>query len=260
MDMTSATWQSRLSRPELPRSNRYDAEWVLENKMGPHPLWLVESLCNFIAPSPASTVLDLGCGKALTSVFLAREFDVRVVAADWWISPEDNRERIAATGVGDQVIPLRAEAHSLPFASGQFDAIVSVDAYHYFGTADLYVSEMRKILRPGGWLGIVVPGLREEQPVLPPESLSPYWEWDFCSFHSPDWWRHHWAKTGLVAVKGAWWLDGGHDLWLQWGATVDDWSRSKGRAAYGKEVALLEADKDHLLGFTVVVAENPPDA
>lgn len=226
--------------------------------MGPNPLWLIESLCNRRAPSAGSTVLDLGCGKALTSVFLAREFEVRVIAADWWVPPEENWQRLLIAGVASQVIPLRAEAHSLPFAEAQFDAIVSIDAYHYFGTADLYVREMKRLLRPGGWLGIAVPGLREELPVLPPPALARYWDWEFCSFHSPEWWRHHWAKTGLLSVRDAWWVDDSHELWLQWAGIADDYSRSNGLPAYEKEVALLEADRDRLLGFTIVIADNVP--
>ena len=226
--------------------------------MGPHPLWLMEALCQRRPPTPGTLVLDLGCGKALTSVFLAREFDVRVVAADWWIPALENQQRLVAAGAAERVTPIRAEAHSLPLAGAQFDAIVSVDAYHYFGTADLYLAEMTRLLRPGGWIGIVVPGLQFEQPALPPPGLASHWLWDFCSFHSPEWWSHHWAKTGLVTVAGAWWMEDGHRLWLEWARLADDYAASHGQARYEKEVALLEADRDQLLGFTIAVA-GPAD-
>lgn len=223
--------------------------------MGPHPLWLLESLCERKAPGAGSAVLDLGCGKALTSAFLAREFDVFVTAADWWTAPESNQQRLAAADVGRQVVALRAEAHNLPFADQSFDAIVSIDAYHYFGTADLYLSEMTRLLRPGGWIGIVVPGVREEQSVLPPPRLADHWDWDFCSFHSPAWWRHHWEKSGLVAVRDAWWLEDGQRLWHQWAVVADDYARCHGLPPYEREVALLEADDEQLLGFSAVIAE-----
>lgn len=261
--MDTPGWASRLARGEFPRSNRYPAEWILHNHMGPHPLWLMETLCQRRAATPGSVVLDLGCGTALTSVFLAREYDLQVVAADWWVPAEENRQRLVAAGVADQVTAVQAEAHRLPFPEGQFDAIVSVDAYHYFGTADLYLAEMTRLLRPGGWLGIVVPGLRHEPLVLPPPGLAPNWEWDFCSFHGPEWWSQHWAKTGLVTVEGAWWMQDGHHLWLEWAHIADDYAASQGRRPYEKEVALLEADHDQLLGFTIAVAINqgtPPRA
>ena len=61
-----------------------------------------------------------------------------------------------------------------------FDAIVSFDAYHYFGTDDLYLGYISKFLKPGGYLGIVIPGVREELTVFPPPHLAKYWVWDFC--------------------------------------------------------------------------------
>ena len=33
-----------LKRDGYPRSNEYDADWVLAGDMGPHPLWLLEDL------------------------------------------------------------------------------------------------------------------------------------------------------------------------------------------------------------------------
>ena len=59
-------------------------------------------------------------------------------------------------------MPIHAEAHQLPFAPEHFDVIVSVDAYQYFGTADLYLGYLLGFLRRGGRLGIVTPALFTE--------------------------------------------------------------------------------------------------
>jgi hypothetical protein len=94
-----------------------------------------------------------------------------------------------------------------------FDAVLSFDAYHYFWATYTWLSfEVRS---PGGRLAIAVPGLVRELPEGPPETLRPYWEWDFCSFHSPEWWRKHWAKTGLVEIEVADSLANGWRLWAQ---------------------------------------------
>lgn len=82
--------RQRLNRPRFPRSAGYDPRWMIENWMGPSALWLLEWLCSDLALAPGARVLDLGCGRAITSIFLAREFDVQVVAADLWIKPTDN--------------------------------------------------------------------------------------------------------------------------------------------------------------------------
>jgi len=92
-------FQNRIAVSSAPRAAAYPADWVLENQMGPNALWLVEELTAAMDLRPGMRVLDLGCGRALTSVFLAREYGVHVTAADLWIDPSDNWERIRAAGV-----------------------------------------------------------------------------------------------------------------------------------------------------------------
>src|SRR5262245_56801929 len=111
---------------------------------------------------PGMRVLDLGAGKALSSVFLAREFDVTVFAVDLLVPAAESWERIVAAGATDRVVPLPGDARSLPFADGYFDAIVSIGAYPYFGTDDLYLGSCLRCLRPGGQIAMIGPGLREE--------------------------------------------------------------------------------------------------
>ncbi|NLB79163.1 MAG: SAM-dependent methyltransferase, partial [Clostridiaceae bacterium] len=54
--------------------------WIFSNSMGPNPIWLTEYLVQPFDLKPGMRVLDLGCGKGITSVFLAREFGVQVYA------------------------------------------------------------------------------------------------------------------------------------------------------------------------------------
>ena len=74
-------------------------------------------------------VLDLGCGRGPSSVFLRREFGVQVWSVDLWFSVSERYERIRDAGVDDGVFPLHADARSLPFANEFFDAIVSIDSF-----------------------------------------------------------------------------------------------------------------------------------
>jgi len=189
----------KLKPAEFPRSASYDPEWVLENVMGPNVLWLAESLSEAMELEPGMRVLDMGCGKAVSSIFLAKEFGVQVWAADLWIAAGENWRRVCEAGMEDLVFPIHAEAHALPFAEG-FDALVSLDAYHYFGTDELHLGRyFAPLVRHGGQIGIVVPGLVREFEGDPPEHLASIWarEWECWSFRSPEWWRHHWVKTGL---------------------------------------------------------------
>jgi len=73
-----------------PRSRAYELDWMMDNMMGPNALWLMESLTERLHLEPGMRVLDMGCGKALSSIFLAKEFDVQVWATDLWIGAGEN--------------------------------------------------------------------------------------------------------------------------------------------------------------------------
>jgi SAM-dependent methyltransferase len=179
---------------------------------------------------------------------------VQVTAADLWIKPSKNQRRIDAAGMADRVTPVHAEAHALPFEAGDFDAIVSLDAYHYFGTDDLYLGTPARLLKPGGRLGIVVPGVAHEIDG-PPDHLKPWWDWEFCSFHASAWWRRHWEKTGLLAVESADWMPDGRELWREWNRLTAPLMGERGALA-SREADMLDADRDGLLGFVRVVARK----
>ena len=182
-----------LHHPRYTRSNRYDPMWVTANQMGPNVLWLTESLMEVMTIEPGMKVLDLGCGKAASSIFLAREFGAQVWATDLWIPADENRQRIEEAGLTELITAVHAEAHTLPFEAGFFDAIVSIDAYQYFGTADLYLGYVLDFLKPGGQIGAVMPATTRELGEEIPVALEQFWEWDFCCWHTPEWWRTHWA-------------------------------------------------------------------
>ena len=107
-------------------------------------------------------------------------------------------------------------ARALPWARGFFDAIICVDAYIYFGTDDFYLNYLHQFVKPGGQIGVVVPGFtRECDPPLP-EHLRPFWGQDCWTWHGADWWRNHWNRTELVDVEIADIMPDGHDVWRQW--------------------------------------------
>lgn len=241
-----------LTIPAFPRSAGYGPRWMLENLMGPNALWLAEALSQVMELQPGMRVLDMGCGRAISSIFLAREFGVQVWATDLWIGASDNWERIREAGVQDSVFPIHAEAHALPYAHGFFDALVSLDAYHYFGTDDLYLGTFARFVPSGGQIGIVVPGLRHELTGGLPDYLASGWEWDWWSFHSPDWWRWHWEKTGLVAVEVADMIPDGWKHWLTWLEIAAE----QGYPSNRDEIELLRQDAGRNLGFTRVVARR----
>lgn len=236
------------------RSNNYDPAWVTENQMGPNVLWLTESLTEVLPIEPGMKVLDLGCGRAISSIFIAKEFGASVWATDLWIAAADNQQRIVEAGVEHLVTPIHAEAHTLPYGAEFFDVIISLDAYQYFGTADLYLGYLVDFLKEGGRLGAAMPSLTSELGDEVPATLAPWWESEFCCFHGPDWWRHHWSKTGKVSVDHADFID---DMWRDW-LRFNDFIAPFVEGWWIDDVAqthdMLEADRGENLGFTRIVA------
>ena len=216
-----------LRHPDFPRSSAYDPRWVFAHEMGPNVLWLTEWLTEKMDIRPGMRVLDMGCGMALSSIFLAREFGATVWANDLWISASENWKRIREAGMEERVFPIHAEAHSLPYAEGFFDCVLSMDSYQYYGTDDLYMGYFHKFVKPGGRIGIVVPGLHRDFESGPPEYLTRrqrsggvFWEWECRCFHTADWWRKLWSGFPFVEVTGCDAMENGGRLWLRWEEAV----------------------------------------
>ncbi|WP_308294697.1 methyltransferase domain-containing protein [Streptomyces sp. JJ66] len=249
---------NRLVRPDrYPRSARYDPTWLLDLDMGPHPLWLLEDLAQDLDLRPGMRVLDLGSGKGASSVFLAREYGVHVVAADWWISAEEASAVFAAAGVGDRVEAVRAEAHVLPFDKASFDAVVSIDAFEYFGTSDSYVPYLAQFLRPGGQLGIATPAMTCEVRELGaiPAHIKKVVGGEAAAWHTPEWWRFHWEITEQVTVTSARMQEEGWRDWLLWTQACAE-HQPHGQATHQPVIDMLTADAGEYLGFALVTARK----
>jgi SAM-dependent methyltransferase len=244
--------------PDYPRASAYDATWVHRNLMGPNVLWLTEALTQVLAFAPGMRVLDLGCGTAISSIFLAREFGVAVWAADLWIEPTRNRDRIDEAGVGDRVFPIEVEAHTLPFAHAFFDALISVDSYHYYGTDMRYLSYAAQFVRPGGVIGIVVPGNALDPDDMPDDVVdrAPFGA-DYCTFRSASWWARHWRRTSGVDVTDAEMLPDGRELWLRHARACEAWDGVP--VAHGVDGQLLGSEHGAQLGFARVTARRTDD-
>ncbi len=191
-----------MSEKLFPLTAKYDKDWVMQNSIIENVLYYVESLCEVLKFEKGMRVLDLACGKAVSSIFLAREFDVQVWAIDKEISPTENYKRIIEMNCDNKVFPIKADARNLHFPKEFFDVVIALE-YSYFGTDDLYLPYISQFLKPKGLIGIVDWCYTREMSSLSevPEYLkSFYQDFDFYSLHSIDWWKNHWEKTGLVKI------------------------------------------------------------
>jgi len=158
--MSEAEW---LISQRFPRTSEYHPEWVIAGASGgANALWLTEWLAEALDLRSGMRVLDLGCGRAMSSIFLRREFGVQVWATDLWFSASENLQRARDAGVDDGVFPIHADARSLPFATEFFDAVVSIDSFAYYGTDDLYLNSLARFVKPDGLVGVAGAGLMQE--------------------------------------------------------------------------------------------------
>jgi cyclopropane fatty-acyl-phospholipid synthase-like methyltransferase len=231
------------------RSAQYHPEWVLASISGSaNALWLSEWLVGALDLRPGMRVLDLGCGRAVSSIFLWREFGVQVWATDLWFSVSENLQRIRDAGVEDGVFPIHADARSLPFAAEFFDAIVCIDCFPYFGTDDLYLNYLARFVKPGGPVGMAGAALMREIEGPPPDYLRQWWSQDLWCLHSADWWRRHWERTGIMDVEVADTMPDGWQLWLDWQKVTAPDNQA--------EIKALEADRGRYLGYVRLVGRR----
>lgn len=244
----------RLASERFPRASRYHPDWIVASASGgANPLWLTEWLAEAMHLLPGMRVLDLGCGRAMSSIFLRREFDVQVWATDLWFSASENFQRIRDARVEDAVFPVHADARALPYAPEFFDAIVSIDSFLYYGTDDHYLNYLARFVKPGGRIGIAQVGLVTEMEDPLPAHLREWWNQDqLWSLHSAAWWRRHWGRTGILEIEQADMLSDGWRLWLDWLRVVAPES--------GLEIGTLEADRGGHLGYIRAVGRRRPEA
>jgi ubiquinone/menaquinone biosynthesis C-methylase UbiE len=247
------TSDNRLVSDYFPRSSRYHPEWVLAHASGgANALWLTEWLSTALDLRHGMRVLDLGCGRASSSIFLRREFGVQVWATDLWFSASENIQRVRDAGVEDGVFPLHVDARSLPFASEFFDAIICIDAFPYFGTDDLYLNYLAQFVKLGGAVGIAGVGLVQEIEGPTPDHLRDLWSQDFWAIHSAAWWRRHWERTGILEIKTADLMPDGWQFWLDWQRAVAPDNTA--------EIMTLESDRGRSLGYVRVVGHRKAEA
>jgi len=94
---------------------------------------------------PNDLVLDLGCGKGATSIFLAKHYGVRVVALDLWTSAEYLNEKFSRLGYADRISAIQMDATQLlPFPENYFDTIFCMNSFNFYGGSVEYLRHIRE--------------------------------------------------------------------------------------------------------------------
>ncbi|MEL7602605.1 MAG: SAM-dependent methyltransferase, partial [Bacillota bacterium] len=159
--------------------------------------------------------------------------------------PTDNKQRFDAMGLSpDQIVPLRAEAHELPFAQEFFDAVVSIDSYHYFGLDSAYLGKhLLPLVKRGGPILIVVPGMKRDiHDNIPPEMLISWSPEDLDTIHDAAYWRNVLSTTPEAELLQIAEMEGYEECWNEWLACDHEYAisdRKSMEAGAGRYMNLL---------------------
>jgi SAM-dependent methyltransferase len=113
-----------------------------------YPAALGDWLRDELGLGPQRVALDLGAGTGKFTPLL-RATGARLVAVE---PVEAMRAELVAAH--PDVEALAGEAERLPLANASVDAIVCAQSFHWFATPAA-LAEMRRVLKPGGALGLV---------------------------------------------------------------------------------------------------------
>jgi SAM-dependent methyltransferase len=203
-------------RSQYPELDSYTRDEMYEDFFGGGGLYLAARMARTMHLRTGDTVLDLGCGKGPTAVFLAKHFGVNVIAVDLWTSATYLDQKFTALGLRDRIEPYQLDVtKELPFDEDYFNAVFCMNSFNFYGGNVEFLRHLLKHVKVGGQLCIgsevLTDEFTEEQiknpPLVyaftlpPPNENVNVFEGDFIKQHTPNWWRNLFENSGLLQVE-----------------------------------------------------------
>jgi ubiquinone/menaquinone biosynthesis C-methylase UbiE len=139
-------------------ANFYESDVVrllLGDALHPGGLQLTEHMGTVMGFHQADRVLDVACGCGTSAVFLAERFHCHVTGLDCGVKNIAAAEAHALKrGVVHRTTFRQGDGERLPFKDGVFDAVISECSFCTFPDKLLAASEMHRVLRSGGRVGL----------------------------------------------------------------------------------------------------------
>ncbi len=213
----------RIDKSKYPELAGYSDKQIYEDMIGCGGLFLASEMLRQMNIKKGDIVLDLGCGLGTTSIFLAKKFDITVVAVDFWNSPHSLAIKASKEGLANKIIPIQLDiTQVMPFAESYFDHIFCLNSLFMFGDNLEFLRKLLKTLKIGGSFCLGSECFNEEpnyknlSDVLEVYNFEYEWSiWEGClsKYHSPEWWKSLLIQTDILDVTYCQELEDGRILW-----------------------------------------------
>ncbi|HAD86104.1 MAG TPA: SAM-dependent methyltransferase [Rhodospirillaceae bacterium] len=114
---------------------------------------------------PETRIMDLGAGYGGSARYLASEFGCRVTCLNLSETQNDlNREKNAETGLDGLIDVVHGSFENVPADDASYDVVWSQDAILHSGDRPKVISEIDRILKPGGHVTFTDPMQADDVP------------------------------------------------------------------------------------------------
>lgn len=128
---------------------------LLGNSLHPGGQALTRKLAAATTVGRKTEVLDVACGSGESDRVLAAHCGCHVVGIDYSSANVARARQLTEdAGLGDLARFVVGDAEHLPFQDGSFDVVISECALCTFPDLERSLAEVRRVLRPGGRVGI----------------------------------------------------------------------------------------------------------
>jgi ubiquinone/menaquinone biosynthesis C-methylase UbiE len=135
-------------------TERQQATWATGDfhEIARQVMTVSESLCAAVDPHACQSVLDVACGSGNAALAAARRY-CEVTGVDY-VPALVERAKTRANAEGLRIDFRIGDAQALPFADASFDIVVSVFGVMFAPDHEKAASELLRVCRPGGRIGL----------------------------------------------------------------------------------------------------------
>lgn len=151
----------------LGRQARKPSGWLGKMLYGHLAAWGHRSLTNwavrFVDIQPTDHVLDVGCGGGMAIKLIAQ------ITIEGFVAGLDHSEdmvqqalkRNAAAAQAGRVEIRHGNVAALPYDDESFDKVIAVETFYFWPDPIANLREVRRVLKPGGLVALVMEGSKE---------------------------------------------------------------------------------------------------